>query len=278
MIFNRTLRTALAALIAIWLFGGTSSAGTGDRNAPPTPAAGVDGSPPSSGPRAQQACKGGKIKVAVDIGHTPREWGTWTARGGREFDLNERFARELVAMSAAHTDLALFLIDPEARGLGLKRRPQLAAEMGADVFLSIHHDSAQKHLLEPVQHKGKTILQTRKIRGFSVFVSRENRAFAKSRRLASEIASAWVGLGRVPTLHHAEPIKGENRDLLDPRLGLYEAPFAVVRHAKIPAVLVEVGVVVNPDEEEHLEKVEVRQSLQSAMLEALKVYCQLDGR
>ena len=52
------------------------------------------------------------------------------------------------------------------------------------------------------------------------------------------------------TLHHAEPIGGENRALLDARCGVYQYDdLVVLKDFRSPAVLFEAAVVVNSDEE-----------------------------
>ena len=51
----------------------------------------------------------------------------------------------------------------------------------------------------------------------------------------------------MPTLHHAEKIKGENRELIDRELGIYLFDdLVVLRTAQCPAVLFESGVIINP--------------------------------
>lgn len=227
-----------------------------------------------SSPGDAVGCQGRNLRIAIDAGHTRKAPGTLTAHGAREFDLNVRFAHELVELSSGIVGLDLFLIDPTGNGLSLRDRPKLAQTAGANAFVSIHHDSAQPHLLRSWTYNGKMYRYSTELSGYSLFVSQENLFYAASRRLAEEIARQWLALGRQPTLHHAAPIKGENRRLLDDRLGVYEAPFAVIRTSHMPAVLVEVGVVVNPAEELMLDRLEERRNLQTAMINAFVKFCQ----
>ena len=59
-----------------------------------------------------------------------------------------------------------------------------------------------------------------------------------------------MAAGEKPSLYHAEPIAGENRPLLAPPPGRASLDgLAVLKTATMPAVLVEAGVIVNPDDE-----------------------------
>lgn len=88
-----------------------------------------------------------------------------------------------------------------------------------------------------------------------------------------------IAAGHRPTMHHAADIPGERRKLLDRENGVYEAPFAVVRRTRVPAVLVEVGVIVNPDEESWLDEAANRQRLIGALIAVLvEGHCEASPR
>jgi N-acetylmuramoyl-L-alanine amidase len=92
--------------------------------------------------------------------------------------------------------------------------------------------------------------------------------------LATLIGQEFKAIGRSPTLHHAESIKGEGRKLINADLGIYEAPFRVLVSSPLPAVLVEIGVVVNRTEEERLEDEQFRKRIEQALATALTKYCE----
>ena len=97
--------------------------------------------------------------------------------------------------------------------------------------------------------------------------------FKQSMAIATLIGKYLRSAGVAPTLHHAEPIPGENRQLLNREFGVYAAPFAVLKHATMPAALLEVGVIANRAEERDLEEPSYRARLQSDVLNALADYC-----
>ena len=76
--------------------------------------------------------------------------------------------------------------------------------------------------------------------------------------------------GLTPTLHHAEPIKGENRELVNPDLGIYRFDdLIVLKSATMPAALLECGVIVNRAEEAELLTEERQQKAVAAIHQAV---------
>jgi len=73
-----------------------------------------------------------------------------------------------------------------------------------------------------------------------------------------------------PALFHAERIPGESRDLQNAATGRYRRDdLAVLRLSRTPAVLVEAGVIVNPNEEAWLSRTDVRRGIANAIVEGV---------
>lgn len=214
-----------------------------------------------------------KLRVAIDIGHSNADPGATSARGRSEFSFNDAFARELIEAGRQKSKLELFLVNPSGGPMELTHRTDKAAAQHADLFLSIHHDSVQDKYLNSWRHNNTLQNFTNSFSGFSVFVSSLNPKFGASRKVAELIATNWKTLGLRQSLHHAEPIRGENKRLLSWDLGVYDAPFLVLRSASMPAVLLELGVIANRDEEPLLELSSHRQKLKVGVLDALENYC-----
>ena len=236
----------------------------------------------AGGEASANACADGRLRVAIDIGHSEEEPGAVSATGRREFRFNERFAQELVAKSQQRGTtglwLDLFIHNSRAKSAELAARPRNAERMGGEVFVSIHHDSVQKkHLVAKAVH-GRRHLQAPEIRGYSIFVARRNPPFRDSEELATQIGRSFRLVGMVPTRHHAENIPGERREELDREAGVYEAPFTVLTSAAVPAVLIEIGVIANAPEERDLETTEYRAMAQLAILNALEAFCASSNR
>jgi hypothetical protein len=73
--------------------------------------------------------------------------------------------------------------------------------------------------------------------------------------------------------HHAEPVKGENREIVDAKAGVYRFDdLIVLRMAQMPAVLLECGVIVNRLEEKSLLTSERQEKIAEAVTNAVLEY------
>lgn len=211
--------------------------------------------------------------VALDPGHSRDRLGATSARGVGEWFFN-RALTEQVAASLTAQGVEAVVINPAGGPIGLKDRTRQAAEAGADLFLSIHHDSVQPQYLTPWQVDGKARSYSDRFAGFGVFVSGRNTGFAASQSFGQDLADALLAAGLRPSLHHAEPIPGENRPLLDARRGIYRYDDLVVLHsAPIPAVLLEAAVIVNREEESRAITPAFRDQVAGAVTQAVTAFC-----
>ena len=189
----------------------------------------------------------------MDVGHYRGEPGVISASGKPEFEFNLHLALE-VKKSLEQSGLRVRMIGEKGDYELLHHRTRDAA--GADLFLSIHHDSVREHLLP----------QAARFAGFSLFVSRHNPHAGKSLACASAIGSQMRASGLAPSRYHADPVLGENRPFADEVNGVhYYDNLAVARSARMPSVLVEAGVIVNRHEERLLDHPEARRRIAGAI-------------
>jgi N-acetylmuramoyl-L-alanine amidase len=195
--------------------------------------------------------------VAIDVGHTKASPGAISVTGRPEYEFNKEIARQLEErLKETNKDAAAtikpFIISSE-KSMALPTRTKIAASKNADLFISIHHDSAQDQYLEEHEVDGKAERFTDKFSGYSVFVSRKNPRYDESLDVAKRIGRAMQSYGFKFARHHHEQIAGENRPYADEATGVYAFDdLVVLKTAAIPAVLVECGVIVNPKEEQDL--------------------------
>lgn len=214
--------------------------------------------------------------IVLDPGHSPTDGGAISVQGIKEVIYNDRFVAEL-APALRTAGWRVWVTRQPDQVLGLVDRPKIADDLKADFFLSVHHDSIQLRCLKPVLVGGRTVYQTRQpTGGYSLYVSRKNPDFSQSYDLAKAVGGQLHALGRAPMLVHAGKACGENRPLLDSRLGIYQYDnLAVLRHSKIPAVLLEIGVITDVQDEAYVNEADHRQQMIGSIVRGLRQYSEL---
>ena len=82
-----------------------------------------------------------------------------------------------------------------------------------------------------------------------------------------ELGEALIKAGFTPTLHHSAQ---EHRPIIDPAKGVYAFDdLLVLKNVKMPAVLLESGVIVNRKEEEDLNSAKYRARIIAAIESAI---------
>ncbi len=228
--------------------------------------------PVPPGPRAAREgpCRPQDFPIHIDVGHSPDKPGATSARGRPEHSFNHDFAQILArVLRAAGFEVA---VPPSARFATLSARAQAAAD--AAVLVSIHHDSVQERYLHAWTHDGRTGRYADDFSGHSLFVAAGTPVGPESVALGQDLGRALVAAGLTPTLHHAEDIPGERRELLDTSLGLYRRDtLGLLRMSTVPAVLVEVGVIVHRAEELRLLEADEAERFAEALASGLRAAC-----
>ncbi len=220
-------------------------------------------------------CEPERFKIALDVGHTVENQGATSARGVKEYVFNLRLAKEMEkALKDAGFSQTHLFITPGATRAQLFKRVARANALGVDLFVSIHHNDVQERYKEKWEHEGESRAYSDQFSGHSLFVSRENPRFADSLAFGRLLGIALKEQGLVYTRHHLEDVPGERRQLLDADAGVYRYDkLVVLMHTKVPAVLVEAGIIVNRAEELLLDTPEHRGRIAQAMLAAVTRFC-----
>ena len=217
-----------------------------------------------------------RCKIAVDVGHDKLDFGTQSARGLPEWQFNDQVGKLFYA-ELLRRHIRAMLYNADGRPVSLEDRPRWAAANGATLFVAIHHDSAQEKYMSQWQVDGVTHDYSDLFSGYGLFVSKKNPFFAESYQVADAVGGKLLAEGLHPSLHHAEPIPGENRPLLDDKKGIYQFDdLRVLKTATIPALLLEVGVLVNRQEELVVATPDYRNKVVTALMAGIQAHC--DGR
>lgn len=232
-----------------------------------------DDAPAASKPRT---CDPAKFRLVVDVGHTAKSEGAISARNVAEFVFNlhlaQRIEQKLKADGFAGT--RLLVTEGKARP-SLARRVNVANNMPADLFLSIHHDSVPDKLLEDWEFEGKKRHFSDRFSGYSVFVARTNADFKTSLAFAELLGKELKDRGLVYAKQFTMPIMGKNQHpLLNKETGVYSYDkLIVLKDTRMPAVLLEAGSIINRDEELKMDSPERRDLIAGGVAAAMKQFC-----
>ncbi|MBF0342541.1 MAG: N-acetylmuramoyl-L-alanine amidase [Magnetococcales bacterium] len=205
--------------------------------------------------------------VAVDVGHATFSAGATSARGKPEFEFNLEMGtlihEELIknGMTRSFT-----IINPP----GLKDRVRITEEKGADLFVSVHHDSVQSYYLRDWIHNNHTHKYSDAFRGYSILLSPKGFQYSNSLELATMIGKRFRAAGFLPAYHHSKKVLGGRHNMIDEELGIYQFDnLVVLKYSVIPAILIEFGVIVHREEEIMLQQPETREKLVRAVVEGI---------
>jgi N-acetylmuramoyl-L-alanine amidase len=217
--------------------------------------------------------------VAIDVGHEESAPGAISARGVSEYTFNRDVAGLLLEGLSKNGMKGSFIVEAPGDRPSLADRTKAAERRNANFFISIHHDSVQPSYLVKWKYENVERLYSDRFSGFSLFVSKQGRTSEENLALARAIGTQLLKLGFHPSLHHAEKIKGESRELLDPKRGIFAFDdLIVLKTASMPAVLIECGVIVNRDEELRLRDRARQDRFVAAVVAGVSHRCAARGR
>jgi N-acetylmuramoyl-L-alanine amidase len=197
--------------------------------------------------------------IIVDTGHTPLEHGVRAPDGQVEYRFNLELSDKLT-QALAEKGIAVTRVAADGKEIELQQRS--SADPAAHLFVSIHHDSIPQAWID-AGRRGE-------FAGYALFVSEKNPQYAESLRCARAIGEQLRAAGEMPSLYHATPIPGENRPLIDTRLGIHRFDdLVVLKTAPMAAVLVEAGVIANPAEERRLSQPATQNRIARAIAQGL---------
>jgi N-acetylmuramoyl-L-alanine amidase len=232
------------------------------------------GAPPASGagPEPLQT-------IMIDPGHGGHDAGAMGPSGLQEKELTLDIARRVAALLQEELGVRVVLTRGKDQFIGLRERTALANRERADLFLSIHVNAAPDGAATGTE---------------TYFLSNEatdgaaRRAAEYENRLLAGDAGPKGGSPDVlrsilwdlaqsdfqqESSRVAEAIQNSlDRALRRPSRGVKQAPFYVLGGAAMPAVLVEIGFISNPQEEQRLRDDGYRDRIARALVAGVASY------
>ena len=230
--------------------------------------------PATPAPRPTPAVSAGPRRViALDIGHTLSQPGAISASGVPEFEFNRRIVRRIEERLRSSPRFEPVIINPTGASISLTERSRRAALAGAWLLIAVHHDSVADKYLQMQEIGGRKFAYCDRFQGFGVFMSGKNPEADRSLAFARILGSEMQKRGFEFSPHHHEPIRGENRPIIDPANGVYQYDdLIVLKSAVMPAVLLECGVIVNREQEVLLSAAATQQMIADAVVAAIEQY------
>jgi N-acetylmuramoyl-L-alanine amidase len=210
--------------------------------------------------------------VVIDPGHGGEALGTQGVKGTLEKEITLSVARRLRTLIESRLGLKVFLTREDDRTMEPDDRSAFANNHKADVFLSIHANSAVRPAMK----------------GAEVYYLTVERADAEARKKADENATTLPALGggnravdlilwetaQARYLEQSATLAGLIEQSLRARVemsprAVQQAPFRVLVGANMPAALVEIGYLSNADQETQLTTAAFQDQVAQALLDAL---------
>lgn len=228
------------------------------------------------------ASEGRNVIIAIDAGHGGDDPGALGRGGTREKDVVLQISKRLQELINQQHGMQAVMIRSGDYYLSLRKRMQMARELNADLFVSIHADAFRDN----------------RARGGSVYVLSQKGASSEAARWLAEsenksdliggvsledkddlLASVLLDLSQNATIAASLDV-GNNVLREMGRVGklhrnhVEQAGFVVLKAPDIPSILVETGYISNPQEEKNLRDVNYQEKLAQAMLRGIHGYFQ----
>jgi len=235
--------------------------------------------PPEIPPAVFQPAAGGLRTIVIDPGHGGDEAGAKGAAGAQEKDITLSLARRLKAALEARLGVRVLLTRDGDQAVSLDDRAALANNNKADLFVSLHANASVR----------------KEASGVQIYYLAADQVADDARKSAGRQTLATIGGGsrdvemipwemaQLRYVSEAGSLAGAIEEQFRGRIRLnphpvQQAPIRVLIGANMPAVLIEVGFLTNPDEEQLLVSDAYQNLVTQAILDGLIRYRELSDQ
>lgn len=229
-------------------------------------------------PRPRIMGPAGRPLVVIDAGHGGHDPGAISANGVREKDITLALAKSIRDELLAGGRVRVALTREDDRFLVLGERAQVARSVKADLFISVHADSAPGS-----EATGATIYTLSEVasgRNAAALATRENRAdVINGVNLGSEssdVSSILIDLAQRETMNasarFADLVKREGSSVPFKRDYHQMAGFAVLKAPDTPAILFEAGYISSASDVARLTSADGKRAIAESLRRAVDVH------
>lgn len=228
----------------------------------------------------QSLAEGGRSgfdTVVIDAGHGGEDQGARSGRGLAEkeivLDISKRLATRLRARG-----LSVRLTRSDDRFVPLATRTSLANQAAGDLFISVHANAAATARPRGVETYYVSLDASDP--GAGRLALRENDSFGEASLLSARGDPLAALLGDLVVTEHvhesSEFAKLVQEELAGlgggDRRGVKQAPFVVLMGVEMPAALIEIGFLSNPEEERKLRQSRQRDAIADSIVRAVETF------
>lgn len=216
-------------------------------------------------------------KIVIDAGHGGKDPGAIGYSGAHEKDVVLDISRRL-QRNLERNGFEVEMTRDRDEFLSLEKRTEIASRSGADLFVSIHANASESrgvqgievYTLRELNYSEKNEPQRQRNHWLMFDTLNMN----KTDPVVKDIVEDMLFNHKVPeAVTLAEHIR---RDLSSATRaedrGMKKAGFFVLRNTLIPAILIEVGFLTNPQEERLLKSADYRQKIADGVAESILRY------
>lgn len=213
--------------------------------------------------------------VVIDPGHGGEEIGAAGPKGTMEKNITLQIARKLKTALDKQPGIVVILTRDRDIDLGLEKRTEIANNRQGDLFISIHTNASKSKRakgaetyfvsLEASDEEAKLLAASENLnisQDYSFLERNDDLKLILWDMAQSEYLNESAELAETIQSKLNEKINLENR-------GIKQAPFVVLMGAAMPAVVVEVAFITNPEEEAKLKTQAFQNKVVSALSESI---------
>ena len=217
--------------------------------------------------------------VAIDAGHGGKDPGAIGMGGTKEKEITLAAAQQLADHLQKNSEISPRLIRSSDRFYKLRQRIEIARNMGADLFISLHADSAPRKAARGISVF--TLSNKASDKEAAYIAQQENKAdLVGGPDLAVEdpaAANALLSMFQRETMNESSRLAAVILSEIDDmpggdKRGHRFAGFAVLKSPDIPSVLVEMGFLSNKEDEKNLNSERYRRKLTQRLSKAIVAY------